>query len=126
MCAVWFRVLAPSTSALIKAALLPHFWQGRREPRPSPRAVQERTPHLWVWANLLFKDTLDSIDLPLSSQTMNEKKEKGPPLKWGIFFFLFLFSLLFRAPPTAHGSSQLRVKSELQLPAYAIATAIWI
>ena len=37
----------------------------------------------------------------------------------GHFFFLF------RAKHAAYGSSQARIKSELQLPAYATATAMW-
>ena len=38
-----------------------------------------------------------------------------------IYIFAFLF--FFRAAPTAHGGSQARVKWELQLLAYARATA---
>ena len=41
-----------------------------------------------------------------------------------IFLFCFVF-LLFRALPAAHGGSRLGVKSELQLPAKATATAMW-
>ena len=37
------------------------------------------------------------------------------------YFFFFFFFCLFRAAPTAHGSSQVELK--LQLPAYATATA---
>ena len=33
--------------------------------------------------------------------------------------------MLFRASPVAYGSSQTRVESELQLLAYATATAMW-
>ena len=33
--------------------------------------------------------------------------------------------MLFRTTPVAYGSSQTRVKSELQLPAYTTATATW-
>ena len=39
---------------------------------------------------------------------------------------LALFFDLFRASPTACGSSQARVQSELQLPAYTTATATQI
>ena len=39
-----------------------------------------------------------------------------------IHLFIYLFCL-FRAKPTAYGGSQARVKLELQLPAYATATA---
>ena len=37
----------------------------------------------------------------------------------------FVLFLLFRAVPTAYGSSQAGVKLELQLPAYTIAMATW-
>ena len=40
-----------------------------------------------------------------------------------IYFHFFSF-FLFRASPVAYGSSQLGVKSELQLPAYTSATAM--
>ena len=41
------------------------------------------------------------------------------------FSFLFFgFFLLFRAAPAAYGGSQVRVESELQLPAYTTATAV--
>ena len=39
-------------------------------------------------------------------------------------FFFFFFFLHFKATPTAYGSFQTRVESELQLPAYARATAM--
>ena len=39
-------------------------------------------------------------------------------------FFIFIVFLLFRAAPAAYGSSQARVKLELQLPAYVTATAM--
>ena len=38
----------------------------------------------------------------------------------------FFFFFYFRATPAAYGSSQGSVKSELQLLAYATATATWI
>ena len=44
-------------------------------------------------------------------------------VNWIFSFFLFFFFLLFRAKPSAYGNSQLAVESELQLPAYATATA---
>ena len=40
-----------------------------------------------------------------------------------IFVYLFVSFLSFRATPAAYGSSQPRVKLELQLPAYTTATA---
>ena len=41
-----------------------------------------------------------------------------------LFYFILIF-LLCRATSAAYGSSQLRVKSELQLLAYATAPAMW-
>ena len=38
---------------------------------------------------------------------------------------IFFFPALFEAKPTAYGSSQAKVKLELQLPAYTTATATW-
>ena len=38
-------------------------------------------------------------------------------------YFIYLFSLFFRAVPVAHGGSQARVELELQLLAYATTTA---
>ena len=40
------------------------------------------------------------------------------------FFFCFLLFAFFRATPSAYASSQARVESELQLPAYIRATAM--
>ena len=40
------------------------------------------------------------------------------------FSFSFSFPLLFRATPVAYRSSQATAELELQLPAYAIATAM--
>lgn len=77
-------VVVHSTPALVKAALLPPFWEGGRELRPSRRAVQDGTPHLWVWEHVLFKDIANSTNLCLSSQTMNERKKKSPHLMWNI------------------------------------------
>ena len=42
----------------------------------------------------------------------------------GEIIILFVY-LIFRASPAAYGSSQARIESELQLPAYATATATW-
>ena len=46
---------------------------------------------------------------------------------WPIFYFILLifFPLPFRAIPTAYGSFQPGIKSELQLPAYTTATETW-
>ena len=46
-------------------------------------------------------------------------------IKWGPICFACLFFLLFRVVPAAYGVFQARVQSELQLPAYTIATATW-
>ena len=43
-----------------------------------------------------------------------------------VFFFFFFFFLLFRASRVAYGSSLDRVKSELQVPAYPAATAMFL
>ena len=40
-----------------------------------------------------------------------------------ILFVLFIYFLLFGAPPAAYGGSQAGVQSELHLPAYITATA---
>ena len=45
------------------------------------------------------------------------------PLNPPNYFFFFFFFWLFRAVPKAYGSSQLGVKSELQLPAYTTGMA---
>ena len=42
----------------------------------------------------------------------------------GNFIYLFIYFCLFRAAPAAYGCSQARVKSQLQLPAYATAAAM--
>ena len=42
---------------------------------------------------------------------------------WSQFHTFIFFFFLFRATPTIYGSSQVRVKSELQLLAYTTATA---
>ena len=39
-----------------------------------------------------------------------------------LYFFIIIFSFLFRAPPMAYGNSQARGQSELQLQAYTPAT----
>ena len=41
-----------------------------------------------------------------------------------VLLFCFVLFLLFRAAPVAHGHSQARGRSELQLLAYATATAM--
>ena len=41
-----------------------------------------------------------------------------------LYFHFVLFCFVFRAKPTTYGSSQARVKSDLQLPAYTTATAM--
>ena len=46
-------------------------------------------------------------------------------LFWEVFFEWGGGLLLFRAVPIAYASSQVRVESELQLPAYPIAIAMW-
>ena len=53
------------------------------------------------------------------------RKSSSPQVeinKQSYFFFFFFFGL-FRATPTAYGSSQARKQSELQLLAYTIAIA---
>ena len=42
-----------------------------------------------------------------------------------VCLFMFLHFLLFRPAPGAYGSSQVRGRLELQLPAYTTATVMW-
>ena len=49
-----------------------------------------------------------------------QKKKKVYP---GVFLFYFFVFCLCRAAPVAYGGFQAEVKSELQLPAFATATA---
>ena len=45
-------------------------------------------------------------------------------VKLYIYIYIYKHTLLFRVTPAAHGSSQLGVKLDLQLPAYITATAM--
>ena len=56
------------------------------------------------------------VPRPKDLQKKGLSKYTKDPLKSFIFF-------LFRAAPVAYGSSQARVESDLQLPAYTTATA---
>ena len=58
------------------------------------------------------------------SRTHSHSRHTATPSSlFSFILFIFLF-LLFRAAPAAYGGSQAGVESELQLPAYATATAI--
>ena len=63
--------------------------------------------------SLLFKD----------KRAVKERWNREKGLKSCSFFFFFLLFLLFNTAHIAYGSSRLGVESELQLPAYATATA---
>ena len=56
-------------------------------------------------------------------KVQSQKAQFTCMLKWKahLFGFFFFFFCLFRASPEAHGSSQVGVKSELQLLAYVTA-----
>ena len=54
-----------------------------------------------------------------------QKQAKDAPTSHFLGFFLLFFPFPFRAAPVAYGGSQARVESELQLPAYTTAAAMW-
>ena len=59
----------------------------------------------------------------MSRTHSHSRRTATPSSPFSFILFIFLF-LLFRAAPAAYGGSQAGVESELQLPAYATATAI--
>ena len=59
--------------------------------------------------------------MPLHPQLHFSQRPVGNPFNLSL---PTLYILVFRAAPTAYGGSQARVQSELQLPAYATATAV--
>ena len=96
---------------------------------------------LWFWCGSIQIRVDNSIQLKVD--LLRISKERAPLLWWSppavclsmkeccffqimaSFFLSFFFFLLFRATPTAYRNSQARVKSELQLPAYITAIAMW-
>ena len=64
--------------------------------------------------------------LLLPGELLGQKKEETTNGIVVLFIFIFIFYFilfyLFRATPMVHGDSKARVKSELQLPAYATAS----
>ena len=61
---------------------------------------------------------------PITSKTTGILKSHSLWFSMFLFYFIYLFCF-FRATLSAYGSSQARVKSELQLPACATAIATW-